>query len=85
MRRKLFVVRSASNDEDDVRCRNECAEQCLKRKRDQENEIREMRKLLTDKDERIKLLDNEIKVERFDTEEHRALAIEYFLDSSEIS
>jgi len=40
--------------------RNECAEQCLKRKRDQENEIREMRKLLNDKDERIKMLDNEI-------------------------
>jgi hypothetical protein len=34
----------------------------MKRKRDQENETREMRKLLNDKDERIKLLDNEIKV-----------------------
>jgi hypothetical protein len=34
----------------------------MKRKRDQENETREMRKLLNDKDDRIKLLDNEIKV-----------------------
>ncbi len=34
----------------------------MKRKRDQENETREIRKLLNDKDERIKLLDNEIKV-----------------------
>ena len=34
----------------------------MKRRRDQENETREARKLLTDKDERIKLLDNEIKV-----------------------
>ncbi len=34
----------------------------MKRKRDQENETREMRKLLNDKDERIKVLDNEIKV-----------------------
>ncbi len=34
----------------------------MKRRRDQENETREMRKLLNDKDERIKLLDNEIKV-----------------------
>ncbi|CAF3708603.1 unnamed protein product [Rotaria socialis] len=41
--------------------KNECTEQCIKRKRDQENETREMRKLLNDKDERIKLLDNEIK------------------------
>jgi hypothetical protein len=46
--------------------RSECTEQCMKRKRDQENEIREMRKLLNDKDERIKLLDNEIKVEHTD-------------------
>ena len=36
----------------------------MKRRRDQENEIREMRKLFNDKDERIKLLDNEIKVNR---------------------
>lgn len=42
--------------------RSECTEQCLKRKRDQENESREMRKLLNDKDERVKMLDNEIKV-----------------------
>lgn len=42
--------------------RSECTEQCLKRKRDQENEIRELRKIFNDKDERIKLLDNEIKV-----------------------
>lgn len=42
--------------------RSECTEQCMKRKRDQENETREMRKLLNDKDDRIKLLDNEIKV-----------------------
>ena len=42
--------------------RSECTEQCLKRKRDQENESREMRKLLNDKDERIKAIDNEIKV-----------------------
>ncbi|CAF4106591.1 unnamed protein product, partial [Rotaria sp. Silwood1] len=42
--------------------KNECTEQCIKRRRDQENETREMRKLLNDKDERIKLLDNEIKV-----------------------
>ncbi|CAF1527298.1 unnamed protein product [Adineta steineri] len=41
--------------------RSECTEQCMKRRRDQENETREMRKLLNDKDERIKLLDNEIK------------------------
>ncbi|CAF5081897.1 unnamed protein product, partial [Rotaria sp. Silwood1] len=41
--------------------KNECTEQCIKRRRDQENETREMRKLLNDKDERIKLLDNEIK------------------------
>lgn len=41
--------------------RSECTEQCLKRKRDQENEIRELRKILNDKDERIKLLDSEIK------------------------
>lgn len=42
--------------------RNECTEQCLKRKRDLENETREIRKLINDKDERIKTLDNEIKV-----------------------
>jgi hypothetical protein len=42
--------------------RSECTEQCMKRRRDQENETREIRKLLNDKDERIKLLDNEIKV-----------------------
>ena len=42
--------------------RSECTDQCLKRKRDQENESREMRKLLNDKDERVKMLDNEIKV-----------------------
>ena len=36
----------------------------MKRRRDQENETREMRKLFNDKDERIKLLDNEIKVNR---------------------
>ncbi|CAF0907583.1 unnamed protein product, partial [Adineta ricciae] len=41
--------------------RSECTEQCMKRRRDQENETREARKLLNDKDERIKLLDNEIK------------------------
>ncbi|CAF2162266.1 unnamed protein product [Rotaria magnacalcarata] len=40
--------------------KSECTEQCLKRKRDLENETREMRKLLNDKDERIKILDNEI-------------------------
>jgi DNA repair exonuclease SbcCD ATPase subunit len=45
--------------------RSECTEQCLKRKRDLENEIREIRRLLNDKDERIKLLDNEIKVNSF--------------------
>jgi hypothetical protein len=44
--------------------RTECTEQCMKRRRDQENETREMRKLFNDKDERIKLLDNEIKVNR---------------------
>ncbi len=42
--------------------RNECTEQCVKRKRDLENETREIRRLFNDKDERIKLLDNEIKV-----------------------
>ena len=42
--------------------RNECTEQCLKRKRDFENETREIRRLLTDRDERIKSLENEIKV-----------------------
>ena len=42
--------------------RTECTEQCLKRKRDQENEIRDMRKLINDKDERIKILDSETKV-----------------------
>ncbi|CAF2742956.1 unnamed protein product [Rotaria sp. Silwood2] len=41
--------------------KSECTEQCIKRRRDQENETREIRKLLNDKDERIKLLDNEIK------------------------
>ncbi|CAF3543477.1 unnamed protein product [Rotaria socialis] len=41
--------------------KSECTEQCLKRKRDLENETREIRKLLNDKDERIKILDNEIK------------------------
>lgn len=44
--------------------RNECTEQCIKRKRDQENETREIRRLLNDKDERIKILDNEIKVRK---------------------
>jgi hypothetical protein len=50
-----------------ARCRNECAEQCLKRKRDQENDLREIRKILSDKDDRIKVLDSEVKVsdERF--------------------
>lgn len=46
----------------DARFRNECAEQCLKRRRDQENELREMRKILNDKDDRIKLLDSDVKV-----------------------
>ena len=46
----------------DARFRNECAEQCLKRKRDQENELREMRKILNDKDDRIKVLDSDVKV-----------------------
>ncbi|CAF1031396.1 unnamed protein product [Didymodactylos carnosus] len=41
--------------------RNECPDHCLKRKRDQENETRELRKLIQDKDDRIKILDNEIK------------------------
>jgi len=44
--------------------RNECTEQCIKRKRDFENETREIRRLLNDKDERIKILDNEIKVKK---------------------
>jgi hypothetical protein len=48
----------------------------MKRKRDQENETREMRKLLNDKDERIKLLDNEIKVK------HLILTIELILISN---
>jgi len=42
--------------------RSECTEQCLKRKRDLENETRDIRRLLTDKEDRIKMLDNEIKV-----------------------
>ena len=42
--------------------RNECTEQCIRRKRDLENETREIRKLLNDKDERVKVLENEIKV-----------------------
>ena len=46
----------------DARFRNECAEQCLKRRRDQENELREMRKILNDKDDRIKVLDSDVKV-----------------------
>ncbi len=45
--------------------RNECTEQCLKRKRDLENETRDIRRLLNDKDERIKILDNELKVSSF--------------------
>ncbi|CAF1129201.1 unnamed protein product [Adineta ricciae] len=45
--------------------KNECTEQCLKRKRDLENETREIRRLLNDKDERIKLLDNEIKALKY--------------------
>ncbi|CAF1186209.1 unnamed protein product [Didymodactylos carnosus] len=44
-----------------VPARNECSDQCLKRKRDQENETRELRKLLQDRDDKIKILDNEIK------------------------
>lgn len=44
--------------------RSECTEQCIKRKRDLENETREIRKLINDRDERIKILDNEIKVSK---------------------
>lgn len=40
----------------------ECTEQCLRRKRDLENETREIRRLINDKDERIKILENEVKV-----------------------
>jgi hypothetical protein len=47
--------------------RSECTEQCIKRKRDVENETREIRRLLNDKDERIKILDNEIKVSKIDS------------------
>jgi hypothetical protein len=43
----------------------------MKRRRDQENETREMRKLLNDKDERIKLLDNEIKVNQNSSKKKR--------------
>lgn len=66
--------------------RSECTEQCLKRKRDQENESREMRKLLNDKDERVKILDNEIKVsrERSFKEDIRVFFF-LLLDSAEIS
>jgi hypothetical protein len=45
--------------------KNECTEQCLKRKRDLENETREIRRLINDKDERIKILDNEIKTLKY--------------------
>ncbi|CAF0818887.1 unnamed protein product [Rotaria sordida] len=45
--------------------KSECTEQCIKRKRDLENETREIRKLLNDKDERIKILDNEIKALKY--------------------
>ncbi len=63
--------------------RSECTDQCMKRKRDQENETREMRKLLNDKDERIKLLDNETKVKHFILT--IALILISILDSSKIS
>ncbi len=56
----LFFFRTYFNF--NILFRSECTEQCMKRRRDQENETREIRKLLNDKDERIKLLDNEIKV-----------------------
>ncbi|CAF4418045.1 unnamed protein product, partial [Rotaria sp. Silwood2] len=45
--------------------KSECTEQCIKRKRDLENETREIRKLINDKDERIKILDNEIKALKY--------------------
>ncbi|CAF3726199.1 unnamed protein product [Adineta steineri] len=45
--------------------KNECTEQCLKRKRDLENETRDIRRLLNDKDERLKLLDTEIKTLKY--------------------
>ncbi|UJR38171.1 hypothetical protein I4U23_030847 [Adineta vaga] len=45
--------------------KNECTEQCLKRKRDFENDTREIRRLLNDKEDRIKLLDNEIKALKY--------------------
>jgi hypothetical protein len=45
--------------------KNECTEQCLKRKRDLENETRDIRRLLNDKDERIKILDNELKALKY--------------------
>lgn len=45
--------------------KSECTEQCLKRKRDLENETRDIRRLLNDKEERIKMLDNEIKTLKY--------------------
>lgn len=45
--------------------RSECTDQCLKRKRDLENETRDIRRLINDKDERIKILENEVKVRLF--------------------
>lgn len=56
------LVLSPCQTRSNLSFRSECTDQCLKRKRDQENENREMRKLLNDKDERVKMLDNEIKV-----------------------
>jgi len=43
----------------------ECTEQCLRRKRDLENETREIRRLINDKDERVKILEIEVKALKF--------------------
>lgn len=67
---EFLFINSISKDKNIVffssLSRSECTEQCLKRKRDQENEIRELRKIFNDKDERIQLLDNEIKVHKLE-------------------
>ena len=61
--------------------RNECTDQCIKRRRDLENETREICKLFNDKDERIKILENEVKVKK--EEDNIKLLNKFFLFSIE--